>query len=231
MEDKSKVKETKENRHKIKRFLLLIAIILLIVHIILNLIEVTIEVNQPELITTETKVPIFDSSGSKRTCSYIPFQWNYAWDLFDSSRPQEITANFRLYNVELEDGTFYVQFGFFDESKYKFADFEDKDYEDVTDILPWSVASMHSPNQSIYLKAEDNRLYSFTVQKKDIGKTYWVYALVTPPMRRSCLEFSVIGSNETKYELKKETRLINVKREQSVTLWELFVRWVKEKIN
>ena len=136
-----------------------------------------------------------------------------------------ISPLFRLFNLEDRRGTYYVQFGFFEQSRYDFARFKDKPYTTVVDELPWDAAAMHSDNITVNIGAGQSRVVTSLTKKPNPSEAYWVYAIVTEPNYLKCetveLETNAKTTNTTAYNNTRTEEATEYK-----TLWELFIDWV-----
>lgn len=202
-----------------------IILTILIIHVLLNVIRIPL--------TTETLVSVsgnasYDESTEEKTerqCFTKEHEWNFEWEGYNDVGIQSISPKIRLYNAEDRSGTYHLQFGFFDQSKYNFERFREKKYDTVRDILPWSSASMYSENITVPIGANEDRLITSFTPKPDPGGIYWVYALITAPSYNKC-ETTVIYINKTSLSSRNVSQQIsNYENKEYKTLWQLFMDW------
>src|SRR3989344_8729577 len=215
-----------EKKRKTKRRIIFSIIFLLLIHIILNLIQVSFVEEKTVPIQSKSANSLEDEKPrvtTQRICERSPYKWNYSWEGYSDSQEEFVSPRYRLYNFEGRSGTFHVQFFFFDESEHQFDDFAGKEYENVKNILS-SKIRIKSENIIVFLDANDNRLIVPVVKKPDASKVYWTYGIVTVPSIQRCINVEVNDiEKETSHELNYQNSTKKVKETISMSLWDYLV--------
>ncbi len=213
-----------KDRKKRKRMMSLI-LALLFIHLILNVIsfplihenQITGNVILNNSINLQERL-------TQRQCFRKYHEWTFDWEGYNEVDASAISPKFRLYNEESRKGTYYVEFGFFDQSLYDFNQYRNKPYSSVMKELPWSAASMRSDNITVHMGPKENRLITSYTEKIDGSKQYWVYALVTEPSYVKC-ENQVISNSSTHYSnnTNQNIDILSTNETEYISAWDLLL--------
>ena len=177
--------------------LLEIIIVILLLHLFLVFTKCTTIKQKETVEEISKKVNITESV---ERCYQQEFLWDYGWGEWSAPNSEVATVKFTITNLEDREGTFIVNFAFFDESLYPFDDYRGIRYEDVREDLRWDMASMHLDNITKTLKPKEAVPLHASVKKEDPGKSYWVYADVIAPNYTRCevdVNTTALNANKT----------------------------------
>lgn len=219
--------EDKENKKRLRRRVVGIIILLLTIHLILILIKIPVlrESFLMQYVTYEyIENYTYFNNFTEQKCMNEPFRWEYRWEGWNPLNSDYVSPIYRLVNLEDAAGAFSVEFAFFDESLYRYSDYEGIEYALVSDKLPWGAASMHSPVVLYNLTGKEERIISVSVKKADRTKSYWVYAHVVPPDNIECLDIpsDYIEARSRNYTMRSSEN-IRANITSRITLWDFLI--------
>ncbi len=229
----SEKEQKKEEIRSRRRKIILALIILILIHIILNIIRVSVTREQADY---ETEPYIFsieyeaEEPDIIESCVEKEYEWSYEWLGWNNDREGYVSPNLRIKNLENKSGEFSVEFAFFDNSLYPYDNFHRRSYDTVEDILPWDAASMHSSVMKKHLAPGEEAIITSYTQERSPDTVYWAYANIDAPKYEICnftIENISVTKNITTVTYRTEKTKTNVTK--SATLWQLLLDFIKNR--
>ncbi len=213
---------TESKKKEFKKSFIRFIVIILVIHLFLVLSRCTV--------VEERMVPVESLDTNETTvmkptqeCNKTEYEWDYEWGEWYPEYDQQISVGFTLINKENRPGVFKVNFAFFDESEYKYDNYENRHYDSVRDELEWDYASMWMNGIDREIESGDSVMIIANAKKKNPASVYWVYADVKPPVYDKCVtKFTTSLKNITTTVTQNKSRNVTTTK----SLWDILISYM-----